>query len=175
MSPNGTHPRLKVKEPRSGRNEHRHAARLKCGLSLRLAKKPLWLRMSVLTRRSCVARAVFSPDDPPTPPTQHTLAPVLPNLGLCLRRPLPRRSRLSQSYSRIHVSAVRECRRCGNAGEAIGQRGRYIMLVCKGARAPRVAPPFQDTRHSVGVLPVCSSFGVNRGISTHARCVHGAG
>ena len=33
------HPRLKVKEPRSGRSEHRHAARLKCGLSLRLAKK----------------------------------------------------------------------------------------------------------------------------------------
>ena len=62
MSPNGTHPRLKVKEPRSGRNEHRHAARLKCGLSLRLAKKPLWLRMSAATRRSCVARAVFLPD-----------------------------------------------------------------------------------------------------------------
>ena len=33
------HPRLKVKEPRSGRSEHRHAARLKCGLSLRLAKR----------------------------------------------------------------------------------------------------------------------------------------
>ena len=32
MSPNGTHPRLKVKEPRSGCSEHRHAARLKCGL-----------------------------------------------------------------------------------------------------------------------------------------------
>ena len=33
------HRQLKVKQPRSGRSEHRHAARLKCGLNVSLAKK----------------------------------------------------------------------------------------------------------------------------------------
>ena len=48
MSPNGTHPRLKVKQPRFARSEHQHSARLKCGLSVRLAQRPLYLRMSAV-------------------------------------------------------------------------------------------------------------------------------
>jgi hypothetical protein len=82
-----------------------------------------------------------------------------------LHRPLQVVRMHAGSVVRKWVLCIRVCRLCctRRGGEPRVQR----------SRAPRVAPPFQNTRHSVGVLPVCSSFGVNRGSSTCEVCAWG--
>ena len=57
MSPNGTHPKAESRTATIQSQWHRHAARLKCALNVRLAQKPPLLRMS---GSSCVSATILS-------------------------------------------------------------------------------------------------------------------